>query len=146
MQLRGFSSWSASTYKAITVSNATIRSSTYATVASRGNGEVAVAWYGSTTAGDPSSTFSGSWDVYVARVTGFWTATPSVTLEKVTSVSNHVGGFCMNGITCLPGTDRDLLDYFGIAYDAAGNLHVAYGHDGATSSPSVRYAKLPALP
>lgn len=98
---------------------------------------------GSTTAGNPAGAFTGSWDVYVARVTGFWTSSPSVTVTKVTTEPNHVGGFCMSGIACSTGGgDRDLLDYMGVTYDASGALHVAYGHDGSTTNAVVRYAKV----
>ncbi|HET6404624.1 MAG TPA: sialidase family protein [Candidatus Thermoplasmatota archaeon] len=130
--------------KTLAVSPAELKSNTFGAIAvNNATGEVAVGWYGSTTAGNPSaSTFGGSWHVYVARITGFWSASPSVTVTQVTTTPNHVGGFCMTGVTCGSGADRDLLDYFGLTFAPDGSVHVAYGHDGATSNSEVRYAKL----
>lgn len=145
LELTGFHGMERTSVKKIVVSPADVRSSTFSTAAARGDGEVVVAWYGSATAGNPALAFPGSWDVYVARVKGFWTDAPTVTVTKVTTTPNHVGGFCMGGISCTPGVaDRDLLDYFGVALDEAGNAHLAYGHDGATSRAEVRYAVVPA--
>lgn len=107
-------------------------------------GEVAVSWYGSETPGDPSDpSFAGSWNVFVARIDGFWTATPTVTIDRLTAVPNHVGDLCMAGIGCTGGgADRDLLDYYGIDHGADGSVHVSYGHDGSGSSAEVRHARL----
>lgn len=128
-------------WRAIKVSTNAERSNTYATISAI-DGEVAVAWYASTTAGNPAdASFSGSWNVHVARISGFFEATPIIRHDVVTSEPNHVGDFCMGGIGCTSG-DRDLLDYFGIDHGADGTLHVAYGHDGAGSNAQVRYAHL----
>lgn len=141
MQIQAMHGTDRSTLKALTVSPANSKSNTFGAIAAKADGsEIAVAWYGSPTAGNPAGAFSGSWDVYIARVTNFWTASPTVAVTKV-QTGNHVGGFCMTGISCTSG-DRDLLDYMGIAYDNAGNVHLAYGHDGATSRAEVRYVKL----
>ncbi|HVM45753.1 MAG TPA: hypothetical protein VM582_07430 [Candidatus Thermoplasmatota archaeon] len=148
MQLIGFNGFTLNGHKILEVSPPALQGNTYGTVATR-PGEIAVAWYGTTTAGNfQNPGFAGQWHVYVARVTDFWSASPSVHLTQVTTVPNHVGDFCMQGTRCDVGGngDRDLLDYFQITYDAAGDLHVAYGHDGATSIAQVHYARLPALP
>lgn len=129
--------------KTLAVSPAGLRSNTFGAIAvDNVTGDVAVSWYASTTAGNPSSqSFSGEWHVFVARVSGYWTATPTVTVTQVTSQPNHVGGFCMGGIGCSTGTaDRDLLDYHGVAFAPDHSIHVAYGHDGATSNAVVRHA------
>jgi hypothetical protein len=142
MLLLGHQGLNPSAWKSLAVSPATVKSSTFGAIAQK-PGEVAVAWYGSGTAGDPSASgfpSSASWNVYVARVTNFWAATPTVTVSTV-EVGNHVGGFCMSGITCTSG-DRDLLDYMGIAYGNDGKLRIAWGHDGATSNADVRFADL----
>lgn len=144
MEVRGVRNMDASTLKTLSVSPAVLRSNTFGAIATKADGsELAVAWYGSESAGNPSASFSGEWNVYVARVTGYWTASPVVTVQKVTTEPNHVGGYCMSGIACTTGTaDRDLLDYFGVAYAPDGTLHVAYGHDGATTNAVVRHAAL----
>ncbi|HUR69445.1 MAG TPA: sialidase family protein [Candidatus Thermoplasmatota archaeon] len=127
--------------RTLTLSPPELRSNTYGTVSVNDAGDVAVAWYGSTTPGSPSADgFSGSWNVYVSIVHDFW-GTPVVTTTRVTSVPNHVGGFCFSGIACTSG-DRDLLDYMMVDLDEDGVAHLAYGHDGAGSSSEVRYARV----
>lgn len=130
MELRGMHGLDRATYKALNVSPPELRANTFGAVANLGDEEIAVAWYGSTSPGDPSSSaFRGEWHVYVARVRGFWTDAPTVDVTKVTTTPNHRGWFCMGGVSCNSG--RALLDYFGIAYDSDGNLHVAYGDDAS---------------
>lgn len=126
-------------WRSLTISAPEARSNTYATVSEQ-DGEVAVAWYASDTPGNPADpAFDGSWNVQVARVTGFFTVAPSIERIVVTGEPNHVGDFCMAGISCTNG-DRDLLDYFGLDHGPDGALHVAYGHDGAGGNAEVRYA------
>jgi hypothetical protein len=107
--------------------------------------EIAVVWYGSDTAGDPSSQSyppSATWTAYVARVTGFWTATPTVNVTAIDPGMYH-GWFCMGGVSCTSG--RDLSDYNGITYGPDGKLYVTWGHEtGANGSGQVdvRFANL----
>lgn len=141
MELRAFHGLDRASLKRLVVSPPTLRANSFGAVAALGDDEVAVAWYGSASPGNPSSSsYQGEWRVYVARVTGYWTATPTVEVTQVTSTPNHRGWFCMGGLSCTGG--RALLDYFGIDHDAAGNLHVAYGHDAGTSA-QVRHAVVP---
>lgn len=127
------------------VNDPALRSNTFPTLSVLDNGDVAVAWYGSETPGNPSVTgFPGSWNVFVARISGFWGPSPTVSTVRITTEPNHVGDFCMGGVGCgVTATgDRDLLDYFMIDADDAGTIHIAYGHDGATDDSEVRYAKV----
>lgn len=143
MELRGIHGLDKTSMKRLVVSPPEHSTTTFGAVAALGDDEVAVAWYGTEAAGNPSSSaFRGDWNVYVARVTGYWTSTPTITVTKVTDTPNHKGWFCMSGVTCSTG--RALLDYFGIAYDAEGGLHVAYGHD--VGGVQVRHAVVPAGP
>lgn len=126
--------------KNLVVSPASLGASTYATV-SPTKGEVAVAWYGSTTKGDPFSTaFNGDFSVYVARVQNFWSNQPNVTVVKATGV-NHHGMICSEGLTCTSG--RGLLDYFMADHDTKGRLHIAYVNDA--DGTGVVHTMLPAL-
>lgn len=130
------------TTKRLIVSPPELKANTYATVSARGD-EVAVAWYGTETSGNwQSPGFNGSWNVFVARVHGFWTSTPTIEITRLTTEPNHVGDICLAGIGCSGAADRDLLDYFGIDHDMWGGVHVAYAHDGAGSTTQVRYAHL----
>jgi hypothetical protein len=124
------------------VSPPQLASNTFGAVSTWGD-EVAVAWYGSETAGDPSAEgYGGAFNVYVARVKDFW-GDREVTYYRLTDEPNHVGDICMGGIGCSESADRDLLDYFGVDFDPWGGIHVAYGHDGAGSNAVVRYARIP---
>ncbi|HUR69446.1 MAG TPA: sialidase family protein [Candidatus Thermoplasmatota archaeon] len=126
-------------WKTLTVSPPELKSNTFGSVDVRDDGQVAVAWYASETAGDPSNlNFQGVWNVYVARIDGFWTATPTITYDRLTTSANHNGGYCMGGVTCTSG--RDLLDYFGIDHAPDGSLHIAFGDD--SGSAKVVYAHL----
>lgn len=142
MLLRGHSGLAGATWKDVSVSPGTLKSNTFGAIAIKDDAsEIAVAWYGSTTPGNPSvGSFptTATWNVYVSRVTNFWSATPTITTTLVAS-GNHVGQFCMDGVSCTT-QDRDLLDYMGVTYAPDGKLHVAYGHDGSGSSASVRHA------
>jgi hypothetical protein len=133
--------------KVLVVSPPELKENTFGTISVH-NGEIAVAWYGSETPGAFTTPgFAGSWNVYTARVKDFWSATPTVSYVRLTTGPNHVGDFCFSGIGCTTGSgDRSLLDYFGIAHDATGNLHVAYGDDQSAGRVEVRYAKLAAIP
>lgn len=144
MMIAGWSQFSPATLKTLVVSPPLLKGNTYGAISVQGD-EVAVAWYGTETGGSFTSPgFQGSWNVYVARVHGFWNATPTVTYTRLSTSANHVGDFCFDGISCTTGSgDRDLLDYFGVDHDAQGNLHVAYGDD--SNGVTVRYAKLASL-
>jgi hypothetical protein len=148
IEVVGYPSWGGAP-KFLNVSLTNLSSNTFAAIAVA-HDHLAVSWYGSTSSGDPSSpSFSGTWNVYVAQVRGFWNATPSVQVTQVTSAGNHAGWFCMGGTGCGVSTGsndpRDLLDYQGVTFDAAGNVHMTYGQDDLTdNNQQVRYAEVPA--
>ncbi len=125
------------------VSPSILQSNTFATISVYGD-QVAVAWYGSETPGDPSvNSFSGAFNVYVAIIDDFW-GDAGIRHIRITDEPNHIGDICMGGIGCDGSADRDLLDYFMLDHDKWGGIHVAYGHDGAGSNAVVRYAQIPA--
>lgn len=133
--------------KHLVVSPPVLKSNTFAAISVH-DGEIAVAWYGSETPGDPSQVgFDGAFNVYVAQVRDFW-GTPSITHTRLTTEPNHVGDICMGGIGCTEEADRDLLDYFGVDHDIWGGVHVAYGHDGTGSraDAEVRHGHIPPRP
>lgn len=144
MTLRGTLGVQGFTRKTLVVSPPALVGNTFGTVSVFGD-QVAVAWYGTERGGDfQDAAFDGAWNVYVARVQGFWTASPTITYARLSTEPNHVGDFCVNGIGCSTGDgDRDLLDYFMIDHGPDGALHVAYGHDGTGARAEVRYARLP---
>ncbi len=142
--LRGF----AGAPRSLTISPPVLQSNAFATLSVH-NGQLAVAWYGSETPGDPSdSDFAGAFNVYLAIVDNFWSDEPSIRHLRLTEEPNHVGDICMSGIGCSTDSnaDRDLLDYFMVDHDKWGGIHVAYGDDGSTSTRKVSYAHVPPMP
>lgn len=129
--------------KTVVISTPAMKSNTFAAIAVMpDDSEIAVSWYASPVAGDPSSSSypaSATWSVYAARITNFWSANPTVTVELVES-GNYKGWFCMGGVSCTSG--RSLADYHGITYAADGKLHVVWGHQNSGNSVDVRYANL----
>ncbi|MFP5360891.1 MAG: hypothetical protein ACLGHM_10390, partial [Actinomycetes bacterium] len=82
------------------------------------DGRVAVSWYGSDATGEPSEAPEGTeWRLFVAeRVDGAWSV--------ATSEPVKVGPMCGKGAACP--SDRELLDYAGIAYGPDGRLHATF--------------------
>lgn len=139
IQLAGYNG---AAVKRLVVSPPILKANTYATV-SAGPNDIAVAWYATETPGAWSTPgFEGSWNVYVARVSNFFAASPTIALTRLTTEPNHVGDICVGGIGCTGGADRDLLDYFGVEHDKWGGVNVAYVHDGDTDERVVRFARL----
>lgn len=148
VELRGYHGMDRTTLKRLVVTPPDLKSNTFATLDVRpGADEVAVAWYGSETNALPDAMpNSGVWNVYVARIQGFWSANPTITWDRITTEPNHAGPFCLGGTTCDTDTasdDRDLLDYFHIDFGTDGRLHLGYAHNtpGAQSAET-RYAVL----
>lgn len=109
-------------------------------VAARGDGDVAVGWYGSDATGvaveAPDDT---EWFAYVAHKPE---GADAFTLLPVQAEPVKVGPMCAKGASC-PG-DRELLDYFSLAFDAAGALHVAFAtsqEQGGSKVGLVSYAR-----
>ncbi len=105
-------------------------------VAARGAGEVAVGWYGGDATGDPvKAPEDATWHAYVWHSGA--NATTIASEEPV-----KTGPICPRGASCT--SDRELLDYVGLAFAPDGALHYAFTTsreaDGATSG-LVRHAR-----
>ena len=92
-------------------------------VAVRGDGEVAIAWYGGDSTGKPEEApEDAEWFAYVAH-----RAAPGAPWRLGLANGDapvKIGPMCPKGAACTG--DRELLDYPSLAFDADGNLHVAY--------------------
>jgi hypothetical protein len=91
-------------------------SAIYATGAGGSDGVLDVGWY-QTDTGKPADDNS-TWTVHFAQVTGATSSKPDVTQQAVTTIPNHKGGICLQGILCGVGpgsSDRSLLDFFEVA-------------------------------
>ncbi|MEA2645350.1 MAG: repeat-like domain [Chloroflexota bacterium] len=88
-------------------------STAYAAGAAVSPGVIDIAWYQA-----PDGTVAddtGVWTPHFAQVTGAAGASPQITRQAITTVPNHAGGICLQGILCgfAPGSsDRSLLDFF----------------------------------
>jgi hypothetical protein len=118
-------------------------SAVYATSAAGGPGVLDVAWY-QTANGEPSSDAS-VWVPYFAQITAANTRHPHVVTQAVTTIPNHKGGICLQGILCGIGpgsSDRSLLDFFQVVVNPrTGMAELAYADNnrlGKTASGSKR--------
>jgi len=91
-------------------------------------GTVDITWLGSTTS---PATFPSSWYVFFSQTTNALSPAPTFNQVQVLSKSVHDQDICFNGTGCAsnprasPG-NRDLLEYYTIALDPAGNANIAY--------------------
>jgi hypothetical protein len=103
-------------------------STTYSTGDSPAPGVIDTAWYESAT-GSPSQDTS-TWTPHFAQVTGADTDHPKVVEQTITTIPNHKGGICLQGILCGigPGSkDRSLADFFMVKINPITHLaEIAY--------------------
>jgi hypothetical protein len=100
-----------------------VRTTVFPWVAAGGApGRVAVAFYGTTTEGDPNTgTFKAAWDVYVSQSLDSGQNFGQV---QATTHPFHYDSICLNGLGCdlsAPAGDRSLADFFAIAYNPTTN-------------------------
>jgi hypothetical protein len=98
-------------------------STVYATGDGGGPGVIDIGWYQSDT-GTPSNDTS-TWVPHFAQVTNATSAHPKVVEQAITTVPNHVGGICLQGILCGIGpgsSDRSLLDFFQVKINPVTHL------------------------
>jgi hypothetical protein len=112
-----------------------VRTTVFPWVAAGGApGRVAVAFYGTTSDGDPNSgDFNAAWDVYVDQSLNALDATRTVSQVKATTHPFHYDSICLNGLGCdlaVPAGDRTLADFFAIGFNPAnGRLSVVFNRD-----------------
>lgn len=103
-------------------------SAAYATGDAVSPGVIDIGWYQSDT-GTPSQDTS-TWIPHVAQVNAADTAHPVVTQQAITTVPNHHGGICLQGILCGVGpgsADRSLADFFQLKVNPVNKMaYVAY--------------------
>ena len=121
-------SWTKITDLSMTLSPSIVNS-TFQTMTAGDNGRAAVAFLGSTTAGDPfSNTWHGVWDLYVSFT---YDAGASWTTVKATTDPVQRGWMCSAGTTC--GNGRNLLDFIDAAVTKDGRVVVGYA-DGCVDN------------
>jgi len=98
-------------------------------------GRVAVAFYGTTSDGDPNSgDFKGAWNVYVNQSLNALDASRTFSQVSATTHPFHYDSICLNGLGCdlaVPPGDRTLAD-------AQHRRVVSLGHEHDSHSALVR--------
>jgi hypothetical protein len=106
-----------------------VRTTVFPWVAAGGApGRLAVAFYGTTSDGDPNTgAFDAAWDVYVNQS---FDGGRDFSQVKATTHPFHYDSICLNGLGCdlsAPPGDRTLADFFAIGYSpATGKLSVVF--------------------
>ncbi len=134
--------------KPVKVNSGPLHDSVFPWVIAGDAGRVAVAFYGTTKAGDASAN-SGPWDVYVTQSTDFLSAKPHLTQAKVSEHPAHTNPFCFSGLGCTAGSaqDRNLGDFFQLDLDPTDGSVIVLWADTANQygalagSPINSYAK-----
>ncbi|MCW2708115.1 MAG: hypothetical protein JWM22_1957 [Frankiales bacterium] len=104
----------------------------YVTGMAGAKGVLDLAWYGSdtaTSAGDNSA----EWNLHFAQVRNATSLHPEITRALVAPGDPlHKGNICLNGLLCIVGGDRSLLDFFELAIGADGMAQIAYADNEGT--------------
>jgi hypothetical protein len=136
--------WSA----AIQVNSAPASTNVFPWAIAGSGGRLVVAWYGTSTVGDPSSFASWyadgpaadnvKWFGYVALITDANTLTPTIDQNLFTHKPQNYGQVCLAGTLCTttPNSDRTMADYMAITLDLQGRIRVIFNdttsqHHGA---------------
>lgn len=109
--------------------------------AANGTGNLAIAWYETTSSSaSPDDVPAGTpWKVRVAQVTNAASGAPSVTTVDATGVI-HRGKICTSGVTCASGT-RNLLDFLGVSIDPTDGRAVVVYTDDTSGTPTVKFVR-----
>jgi hypothetical protein len=126
-----------------------VRTTVFPWVAAGGApGRVAVAFYGTTSDGDPNSgDFKAAWNVYVNQSVNALDATRTISQVQATTHPFHYDSICLNGLGCdlaVPAGDRTLADFFAIGYDpSSGRLSVVFDRDAKKPDESLGHIATP---
>jgi hypothetical protein len=126
-----------------------VRTTVFPWVAAGGApGRVAVAFYGTTSDGDPNSgDFKGAWNVYVNQSLNATAPTRTISQVQATTHPFHYDSICLNGLGCdlaVPPGDRTLADFFAIGYNPAnGRLSVVFDRDNKKPDESLGHVATP---
>lgn len=116
-------------------------------------GSIGIVWYGTASAVNNNDS---DWNVYFAQVTNAHTPNPTVRQVKASDHVHHASNISLAGLDPTSGdVNRNLIDYFQVAFDPGGAAVIAYTNDhndadGATyvtrqiSGPNVNGGSVPA--
>lgn len=99
----------------------------------RGEGQVAVGWYGGNATGDPQEVDEDvAWFAYVAERAN---TTAPWAVAKADARPVKLGPLCPIGAACPE--DRELLDYVSLAYAPDGQLHYSYARSSTATGGEI---------
>jgi hypothetical protein len=103
----------------------------YSTGDAGADGVIDLAWYGED--GVTGTAGVNSWDLHFAQVRNAHSAHPSITQSLVAPGDPlHQGSVCLNGLLCITGGDRSLLDFFELVIGKDGMAQIAYADNAGT--------------
>jgi hypothetical protein len=105
-------------------------------------GHVAIAWYQTKQAGNPSNA-TGEWYAHFAESLDALNATPTFVENLIWDTPVQYGPICLSGSSC--SSSRNLLDFLMVDIDQTGASHIAFidgGHGGAPGNSYVMYAHM----
>jgi hypothetical protein len=126
-----------------------VRTTVFPWVAAGGApGRVAVAFYGTTSDGDPNSgDFKAAWNVYVNQSLNALASTRTFSQVSATTHPFHYDSICLNGLGCdlaVPPGDRTLADFFAIGFNPKdGRLSVVFDRDNKKPDESLGHIATP---
>jgi hypothetical protein len=111
-------------------------------------GRVAVAFYGTTSDGDPNSgEFDAAWNVYVNQSLNALDASRTFSQVQATTRPFHYDSICLNGLGCdlaAPAGDRSLADFFAIDLNpVTGKLSVVFDRTNKKPDEEVGHVATP---
>ena len=101
----------------------------HSTISAGDTGVVGVAWYSATTP-DPGGA-DNDWHVDFAQVRNANTMAPAIKQSRPYPSSIHHGDICLQGILCILGGDRSLLDFFQLQVGPDGRAHIAFANNAS---------------
>jgi hypothetical protein len=101
----------------------------YSTISAGDTGVVDVAWYSATTP-DPGGA-NNDWHVDFAQVRNANTMAPAIKQSRPYPSSIHHGDICLQGLLCILGGDRSLLDFFQLQVGPDGRAHIAFANNAS---------------
>jgi hypothetical protein len=101
----------------------------YSTMSAGDDGVVDIAWY---TANKPvPDAPEADWFVDFAQVRNAASQNPQVSQSRVYQQPIHHGDICLNGLLCILGGDRSLLDFFQVQVGKDGMANIAFANNGS---------------
>ena len=90
-------------------------------------GSVGIVWYGTSSSENNNDS---DWNVFFAQVTGASTGSPTVRQVKASDHVHHASNISLSGLDpTATDVNRNLIDYFQVAFDPTGAAVIAYTDD-----------------